>query len=159
MSRFGMSTPSARWRRIAMKLVRHASRVLPGAQSDWAEAMRREIEYIEDDAAALRWAIGCVTASYATRLAALAQRRWRVSPGPVVAGSALLLMAMALQGHASDETVSAAVEDTGCERPVVGPEIQSRNRGELHRQGGASTAPCSHEERDTARNGRRNANP
>jgi hypothetical protein len=30
--------------------------VLPGARSNWADAMRRELDYIEDDRAALRWA-------------------------------------------------------------------------------------------------------
>src|SRR5882757_9743592 len=46
----GMSATLPRWRRIALRLVRHASWVLPGARSDWAEAMRHEIAYIEDGA-------------------------------------------------------------------------------------------------------------
>jgi len=157
MSGIDMGTPSARWRRIAVKLVRHASRVLPGARPDWREALRCEIEYIEDDAAALRWALGCVAASYAARLAALAPWRWRVSPGPVVAASALLLIAMALQGHASDEVLPPVLDKTGCERPVVLPEIQRRDRtGPDPRS--ESDALCSHDERETIRNGRWNRN-
>lgn len=154
-----MSTASALWRRVALGLVTHASWVLPGARSDWAEAMRREIEYIEDDAAALRWAAGCVTASYGARLADLAQPRWRVAPGPVVAGSALLLMAMALQGHASDEATPPAREEPGCERPAMLPQVQpqpGRDRGGLHRQDLTGANPCSHEGRE---DGRWNKNP
>ena len=154
-----MSTASALWRRVALGLVTHASWVLPGARSDWADAMRREIEYIEHDAAALRWAVGCITASYSARLADLAQPRWRVAPGPVVAGSALLLMAMALQGHASDEATPRALEAPGCERSTVPPQIQpqpSQNPGGLHRQDLTGASPCSHEGRE---NGRWNKNP
>ena len=149
-----MSTASALWRRVALRLVTHASSVLPGARSDWAEAMRREIEYIEDDAAALRWAAGCVTASYGARLADLAQPRWRVAPGPVVAGSALLLMAMALQGHASDEATPPALDALGCERTTVRLQVQpsqGRDRGALHRQDVTGASPCSHEGRENDR--------
>jgi hypothetical protein len=102
-----MSSGSGQWRRIARKVARHASWVLPGARSGWAEAMRRELDYIEDDRAALRWAIGCVMASYAQRLAALPRSRWRVTSGAVVAGSMLLLIAMVLQVHASDQASSS----------------------------------------------------
>src|SRR5438309_1641896 len=98
-----MNAVPGRWRRIAQKVAGHASWVLPGARSGWADAMRRELDYIEDDRAALRWAIGCVMASYTARLAALPRRRWRVSSRPVVAGSLLLLIALAMQGHASGE--------------------------------------------------------
>jgi hypothetical protein len=102
-----MNSRSGQWRRIACKIARHASWVLPGARSGWAEAMRRELDYIEDDRAALRWAIGCVTASYAQRLATLPRSRWRVTSGAVVAGSMLLLIAMVLQVHASDQASSS----------------------------------------------------
>ena len=110
-----MSAELGRWRRIALKIVGHASWVLPGARSGWADAMQRELDYIEDDRAALRWAIGCVTASYSSRLAALPRLRWRVASAPVVAGSLLLLIAMALQGHASDEASLAASDQTSCD--------------------------------------------
>jgi hypothetical protein len=119
--------------------------------------MRHEIAYIENDAAALRWAVGCVSASYAARLAALAQRYWRVSPGPVVAGSALLLMAMALQGHASDEASPPARDQTDCERPAMAPEIQpsqDRDRREIV----VNPTPC-FKGRATMRNGQWNGMP
>jgi hypothetical protein len=101
-----MSSVSAQWRRIARKVADHASWALPGARSGWADAMRRELDYIEDDRAALRWAIGCVMASYAARLAALQRSRWRVTSGAVATGSVLLLIAMVLQVHASDRASS-----------------------------------------------------
>jgi hypothetical protein len=101
-----MSPGPGQWRRIACRVASHASWALPGARSGWAEAMRRELDYIEDDRAALRWAIGCVMASYAARLAALPRSRWRVTSGAVAAGSMLLLVAMVLQVHASDRASS-----------------------------------------------------
>ena len=64
-----MSAVSGVYRRFAVKLAQHASWLLSGAQSPWAAAMRRELEYIDDDSAALRWALGCVAASYRARLA------------------------------------------------------------------------------------------
>jgi hypothetical protein len=136
---------STRWRRIALKIVGHASRMLPGARSDWADAMRREIDYIEDDGAALRWAAGCVTASYGARLAALPRPRWQVSLGPVMACSLVLLVAMALQGHASDEAMPPALNQTICDlrgaAPVLRP--QQNNRSELDRQIESDKPPCS----------------
>jgi hypothetical protein len=56
-------TALPRWRRLAVKLSRHAAAMLPDG-SPWAQAMRRELDYIGDDRAALGWALGCVLASY-----------------------------------------------------------------------------------------------
>jgi pimeloyl-ACP methyl ester carboxylesterase len=123
-----MNAGPGRWRRIALKLAAHASWVLPGARSSWADAMRRELDYIEDDRAAVRWAVGCVMASYAARLAALPRLRWRVPSRPVVAGSLLLLIALALQGHASGQASSPAFEETTCDLPDMTPNIRSRLR-------------------------------
>jgi hypothetical protein len=69
-----MNAMSGRWRRVAQKIVGHASWVLPGGQSSWGDAMWRELDYIEDDRVALRWAIGCVTASYVRARGAAAAR-------------------------------------------------------------------------------------
>jgi pimeloyl-ACP methyl ester carboxylesterase len=112
---------------MARKVAGHASWVLPGARSGWADAMRRELDYIEDDRAALRWAIGCAMASYRARLAALPRLRG-VSPRPVVAGSLLLLIALAMQGHASGEASLPAFEETTCDLPDVTPDIRPRLR-------------------------------
>lgn len=124
-----MTATSGRWRRIAEKVIGHASWMLPGAQSSWADAMRRELDYIEDDRAALRWAIGCVMASCAARLSALPRLPWRVSSMPAVAGILLLLTALAaVQGHASGEALLPAFVETTCNLPDVTPDIRPRLR-------------------------------
>ena len=67
-----MTAAPGRWRRLAIKLARHASWVLPGT-GPWADAMRHELDHIADDTAALLWAFGCLLASYRARLT---QLRW-----------------------------------------------------------------------------------
>jgi len=111
-----MSGMSSRWRRIAVRMAWHAAWVLPGARSDWAAAMRSELDYIAADRAALRWALGCVSASYAARLAALARSCARVAVRPVLAMGTLLFIALAL-GHASDQTRASPPVTPSCERP------------------------------------------
>jgi hypothetical protein len=137
---------AGRWRRIALKIARHAAWVLPGARSHWADAMRRELDYIEDDRAALRWAIGCVMAGYAARLAALPRPRWRGSWRPVVAGSMLLLVALALQGHASDQAEPSrpAFEEATCDLPDMSPDGRRMHRVpiELHRSASSQKRSC-----------------
>jgi pimeloyl-ACP methyl ester carboxylesterase len=123
-----MNAMSGRWRRVAQKVVGHASWVLPGARSSWADAMRRELDYIEDDRAALHWAIGCVMASYAARLADQPRVRWRVSSRSVVASVLLLLIALAVQGHASGEASLPSFEEMTCDLPDVTPDIRPRLR-------------------------------
>lgn len=51
-------------RRLAFALAHYAARRLPPGRAAWAEPMRHEVESIESDWAALRWAVGCVVASY-----------------------------------------------------------------------------------------------
>ena len=68
--------------------------------------MRRELDYIEDDRAALRWAIGCVTASYTAQLVAVLRFCGRLLSRPLLAVGMLLSVALAL-AHASKGTVSA----------------------------------------------------
>lgn len=51
-------------RRIASALMAHASGALPPARVPWGEAMNNEFEYIESDFEAVKWAVGCVAASY-----------------------------------------------------------------------------------------------
>lgn len=58
-------------KRLALRLVKHAEFVLPGSLSAWGIAMRNEIEYIEPNRDALKWALGCVSASYLQRIAYL----------------------------------------------------------------------------------------
>ncbi|HEX8480861.1 MAG TPA: hypothetical protein VF650_03045 [Allosphingosinicella sp.] len=60
-------------RRLALRLVSAASRMLPPSLSTWSSAMARELVEIEDDRAALLFAAGCLRA--ATGLALRARLR------------------------------------------------------------------------------------
>src|SRR6184192_416371 len=54
-------------RRIAFRLIDHAGRILPPSHAIWARAMKHELHHIEGDLEGLRWAAGCVIASYIER--------------------------------------------------------------------------------------------
>jgi pimeloyl-ACP methyl ester carboxylesterase len=135
------------WRRWAVKLAQHTSWVLPGAQSPWAEAMRRELDYIEDDAAALRWALGCVVAGYRARLAhglCFGARAWRhVEPRlahglcfgarawrHVESGALVLSIGLALLENAGGQTQSQrpVFNETTCDLPNISPDLRPRLR-------------------------------
>jgi hypothetical protein len=114
-----MSAIPGRGRRIATVLAEHASRVLTRARlapSPWADAMRRELDYIEDDRAALRWAIGCITTSYAAQFVVVLRFCGRILSRPLLAAGMLLSVALAL-AHAND-----LVKGPGCgARPSAEP--------------------------------------
>jgi len=124
-----MNAVSSRWRRWAMRLAQHALCVMPGARSSWADAMRRELDYIPNDAAALRWALGCVLASYRSRLA---HRPWlRLRPAwrqLAASGAVMLLIGITLQVSAEGQTEPPrpAPNET-CDRADVPPQIVRRN--------------------------------
>ncbi len=58
-------------RRAAQVLMRHAARVVPPDKLNWGEAMLNELQAIDDDRVALRWALGCVIAGYWERTNAM----------------------------------------------------------------------------------------
>jgi hypothetical protein len=58
-------------KRLALSLVRHAAYVLPSPLASWGAAMRHEIEYIEPNFEALKWAVGCVSTSCIRRIASI----------------------------------------------------------------------------------------
>jgi pimeloyl-ACP methyl ester carboxylesterase len=126
-----MNAAPGRWRRWAVRFAQHASWVLPDARSPWADAMRREIDYIEDDPAALRWALGCIAASYRARLAhrpSFSTRAvWR---HVATSGVLMLFIGLALLENAGGQTQSPrpAFDDTTCDLPDVSPEIRPRLR-------------------------------
>jgi hypothetical protein len=66
-----LKTPANIGRRVALRLVRHAAFVLPRGAASWGVAMQHEIEHIDSDRDALRWAVGCVSTGYLRRLASL----------------------------------------------------------------------------------------
>lgn len=59
-----MSARPGLMRRIALALMRHAAHIMPAARADWSAAMEGELQDIENDGVALRWALGCVIAGY-----------------------------------------------------------------------------------------------
>jgi hypothetical protein len=57
--------------RIARGLAAHAVRVAAPDHAEWTKAMMHEQEHLPPDAAALLWALGCVSVSYRGRLRAM----------------------------------------------------------------------------------------
>lgn len=66
-------------RRIAAALVNHAVRALPAKRVEWARAMSNEVNHIAHDFEALRWALGCVLASYSIRMNNMTRSRLHVA--------------------------------------------------------------------------------
>jgi hypothetical protein len=110
---------ATQWRRWAAMLAQHASRVFPGTSSSpWADAMRRELDYIADDRAALRWAFGCVLASYRARLAARSRCSTREALRHALAcGALMLVIGLALLENAESQTEppQSAPDRTACD--------------------------------------------
>lgn len=61
-------------RRLAARLLKASIRIAPAATREWAEAMLRELDFVESDWAALMWALGSTTVIL--RNAAAAWREW-----------------------------------------------------------------------------------
>jgi hypothetical protein len=88
-----MSGRASPVRRVASALIAHAANVLPPLRFPWGEAMKHELDHIEDDVEAVRWAAGCVIASYLER----GGRKMNQSFGTIVRKpSAFLPLAMSL---------------------------------------------------------------
>jgi hypothetical protein len=101
-----------RCRNMALRFVRHATRILCGAQLPWAKAMQCELHYIGNDAAALRWALGCVLASYKIRLSHWPWFSARIGWRCAAAGAGLIFLGVvSFEGYASGQTVHA---DSSC---------------------------------------------
>lgn len=124
-----MNAVPNRWRRLAVKLMQHAARILPGARSPWADAMRRELDYIGDDPAAVRWALGCILASYRARLADRPSFRTPAAWQHVAASGALIiLIGLTLQENAGGQTAppNPAPNETTCDLLRASPEGRPR---------------------------------
>jgi hypothetical protein len=121
-----MNAVSGACRRWAAKLAQHASFVLPGAQSSWAEAMRRELDYIEDDRTALHWAVGCVLASYKARFAARpgfgTRAAWRHA---ATYGVLMVFIGFALLENAGGQTEPPRPVPDGstCDPQKISPDV------------------------------------
>jgi hypothetical protein len=116
-----MNASPSRWRRLAVKLAQHAASVLPGARSPWADAMRHELDYIGDDSVAVRWALGCIAASYRARLAQWLSVRpsWRQV---ATSGALMILIGLALQENAGGQT---PLPRLACDEPGS-PQMSSK---------------------------------
>ena len=55
-------------RGLSYRLLRHTISVMPDDHCQWTDAMCAEVDYIENDGAAVRWAIGCLLTGYITRM-------------------------------------------------------------------------------------------
>lgn len=66
-------------RRIAIALLKLASKMLPPARREWARDMRGELDVVKSDHAALSWAFGCVLASIQERVLAMMNLSGRIS--------------------------------------------------------------------------------
>lgn len=62
-----MSFPAGWKRQLAQRLVEHAEGVLSPVRPDWAGVLQSELQHVAHDSQALRWAVGCVWASYRAR--------------------------------------------------------------------------------------------
>jgi hypothetical protein len=93
--------------------------------------MRRELDYIENDRAALHWALGCVIASYKLRLAArMSGARRRDILRQAAASAALMLVTgLVLLENAGGQTAprSPVLDETACDMADKGrnPELKS----------------------------------
>jgi hypothetical protein len=66
-------------RRLAYLLMRVASRLMPEGRAGWATAMRSELESLEGDGLAVRWAAGCVAVAIRTRVSEMMIGKFRIS--------------------------------------------------------------------------------
>jgi hypothetical protein len=142
-----MSAVPSRWRRLAVQLMQHAAWVLPGGQSPWADAMRRELDYIAGDPAALRWALGCVLASYRARFTDRPTLSARTTLQRVAASCALMvLIGVALQENAGGQTAPPrpAFDEMTCEglRSAPAPRGPKIATDAVDRPALAPQTPC-----------------
>jgi pimeloyl-ACP methyl ester carboxylesterase len=110
--------------------------------------MRHELDYIADDKAALRWAVGCMLASYKARFV----HRPRSSPRPAwrhvaTSGALMLLIGLALQERAGGQTEPPrpVFDETTCDLPDVSPKLRPRLRC------GTVSVPRNYDKPDTGR--------
>lgn len=58
-------------RRLALSLLRSVDQLMPTSRLDWTRAMWAELDHMEDDRQALRWAVGCVVAGSKERISTM----------------------------------------------------------------------------------------
>ncbi len=129
-------------RQLAHGLVHHAARGLRWERSAWAEPMRHEVDSIEDDLTALRWAAGCVVATYSERIttmstASLSPILWLLAllmfvfGGYVMVGGHIMVIVESLP-HELTTIVLAALAVSGILTTVGGPGLWKSLKLALH---------------------------
>jgi hypothetical protein len=89
-------------RNLSRSLTRHALAVMPPGRRPWALGMMAELDHIEEDGAALAFALGALWAGYAE--AARLRSNWLrlgrlgVALGAAVGGAGLFYMSLVLRG-------------------------------------------------------------
>ena len=107
-------------RALARRLMRHAANVLPESRTDWGQAMTNELEHVEGNFTALRWATGCILASYIERGGRKMDRTENSFIGIVRKPSAFVPLAMSLT--ALGVIGVAAISGRLVQRPDEGTE-------------------------------------
>jgi hypothetical protein len=103
-------------RRAARALARHGAHMLPAEHADWGRAMQSEIDHIGDDAAALRWAFGCLWAGYCVRSADMSKAfiraaRWALAGVIALYALAQLPVLLMVIGYKTGDAGLAASMD------------------------------------------------
>jgi len=120
--------PSSR-ERLTAWLLRHATWIMPHSRWAWVDAMRSEFEHVKDRPDASAWLVGCVFASYSSRLADLWTRYAHQAIRRLAAsGVVVIVVGYALENRACGQTPPPAFTDTACELPHVTPDIRPRLR-------------------------------
>jgi hypothetical protein len=88
---------------LAQQLLRHSAALLPPDRTSWAAAMRAEVQHIDDEGAALGWALGSVCAGFAERLRAL-----RMHKMPSLHALAVLWIVMLIASSAFNVSIAVA---------------------------------------------------
>lgn len=74
-----MNAPVSLRRRLALALMRRVDHVLPTSRLEWAKAMQTEVDHLQDDRAALAWAVGCVIAGSRERINSMLSGNLKIS--------------------------------------------------------------------------------
>ena len=83
-------------RSFAARVLGYAEWLLPQGKAEWARAMRSELQHIDGDHEALKWALGCLLASIKMRSSAMVLGNFRVSRWVLALEMALCFVPLSL---------------------------------------------------------------
>ena len=114
--------------RLAARLVRHATRVMPTSRSTWADAMRSEFEHVKEQPGVLAWVAGCATASYRGWLTLWYRHARQGLRQLTISSVAVAVIGYAMVNRACGQTAPPTFTDTACALPHITPDIEPRLR-------------------------------